>query len=198
MEKETPWSNFRFVREWQYAWTEYFAHLQRETIAPEPPPRDTAGKFPFFELFEGITDGFIGGLKDRPRYTGHRKIRAGTASATGDLAKVERDTHQFFKANWNQVYEKENHKAGVLGMIGEELRSSGVDLNRLKKMRLTDVHTAMKDNGYAKGLNDVDAWLDRNGVTKKESLYSALWAKTEGAKWISVDGKSKGRLHEVV
>lgn len=198
MDKETPWSDYKFVREWQYAWTEYFAHLQREVIAPEPPPHDRKGKFPFFELFEGITDGFLGGLKDRPRYTGSRKVRAGTAAATGDLAKIERDTHNFFKANWNKVYEGERHKAGVLGMIGEELRSKGVDLNSLKKMQLTDVHRAMKDNGYRAGLNDVDAWLERTGVVKKESLYSALWAKTQGAKWISVDGKQKGRLHEVV
>lgn len=195
MPVESIWSPYRFVRDWQYVWCEYFAHLQASLVGRVDFPVRKAGAWDYIKK---LPQKFIGKLANRNQPSVH--------IPTGDPAGDPRvfDEHQkavweFLHDDWNEVYRAENYKGTVLGMIAEEMIRQGYDLNDLKNMNLPDLNTAMQEQGY-NGLDDLDDWLETSGW-KKSQFYASLWADTEGAKWLAVydeNGERAGRAYDVV
>ena len=196
---ESPWGAFLFLRQYQYAWAVYLGRLQATVIGELDVTIEKAGQW--LNLLGAVMDDFSDRLKSRPRYTGYKRVRVGTPAAAGDLRRVDADVHDFLAENWNETYRAARFRGTALGMIAGELQRRGYDLNRLKSMSIDDVDAAMRSEGYPDGLRRVDDWLEKTGVVKKQSLYSQLWAETEGARWLAVydqRGKRAGRPYEVV
>lgn len=183
MKRESSYSAYRFMREWQYVWLEYFAHMQGGLVG--------GGRFVrragVWDWLRGLPQKFLGKLARRE------------TKAEGAFETYEENVFHSLQDDWNSVYVGENYKATVLGMIAEEFQRRGVDPERIRGMGLNDVDAEMRERGYG-GLDDLDEWLDRTGW-KKSQYYAQIWAETQGAKWLAVydeNGRRSGRAYEVV
>lgn len=194
---------YRFAREYQYAWMEYYAYIQ----AALPGGADIRVQKGILDSLWSGAGKFFGKLRRRTPFKGPT-INVGVRPEQGipfseeidGLEEWERAAFDWLHDDYNEIYTSEAYKGTVIGMIADEFIRQGFDLNRLKTMSLDDFDGEMKGRGYPEGLSDLDDYLDRNGI-KQSSLYAAMWNQEHGGKWLAVyneKGERAGRSYEVV
>ena len=202
-DSESLFLDYRFAREYQYAWLEYYAYIQATLVGGTS---IVVQKGLLDNLFSGASNLF-GRLRKRKHFKGPT-INIGVGPEQGiplsqeidGLQEWEQAAFDWLQDDFNEVYTSEAYKGSVIGMIADEFLRQGIDLNQLKSMSLEDMDNEMKSTGYPKGLSDLDDYLDRNGI-KQSSYYAALWNQDQGANWLAVydeNGNRSGRSYEVV
>lgn len=210
MAKESIFGQYKFLREWQYIWVEYFAHLQSISIPEKIIIPDQAHllddiyksnyiqKTSFkkvWSFLKSIPQKFLGKLNWRNKPKPITIIYGDPKSEE----EYEQNIFDFIQKDFNEIYHSENYKGSVLGMIALEFQRQGFDLNRLKKMSLNDIDQELKERGF-KGLNDIDDFLEKTNFHNSR-YYAKLYAETEGARWLAVynqNGERSGRAYEII
>lgn len=192
---EGPFLPFRFLREWQYAWLEYYAWMQA-TLVGGTVSRIQINKSMLGDVWKRA-NGFLGRLMERNPFPAP-SIQVGTALDEDSLNEYESEAFDWLRVNYNEVYRGENYKGTVLGMIAQHFRRKGFDLNRLKELSLQDLDSEMQAEEY-QGLGNLDDFLEKTGV-RKSSIYASIFNESEGARWLAIydeNGQRAGRSYEV-
>ncbi|MEQ8353807.1 MAG: hypothetical protein RH862_20180 [Leptospiraceae bacterium] len=192
---EGPFLPFRFLREWQYAWLEYYAWMQA-TLVGGTVSRIQVNKSMLGDVWKRA-NGFLGRLMERIPFPAP-SIQVGTELDEDSLNEYESEAFDWLRVNYNEVYRGENYKGTVLGMIAQHFQRKGFDLNRLKELSLQDLDSEMQSEGYA-GLGNLDDFLEKTGV-RKSSIYASIFNESEGARWLAIydeNGQRAGRSYEV-
>lgn len=193
---EGPFLEFKFVRELQYAWLEYYAWMQA-TLVGGGVSAVTIQKSLIGDVFKKA-NGFLGRLGSRNPFKSPT-ITVGPSGIDDDsFREFDEAAFDWLQADYNQVYQEESYKGTVIGMIASKMMADGFDLNRLKELSLEDLDNHMQDDGFV-GLVDMDDFLGKTGI-KQSSIYSSIWNETEGARWLAIyddEGRRAGRSYEV-
>ncbi|PJZ29071.1 hypothetical protein [Leptospira kmetyi] len=220
MQRESPLSEYRAVRELSYAWLYYFLSLQYAFLGDRHSGiHFRIEKSLWSDAFGTLRKKFFGELLHRPRYmprtltvtpepgndysylqrqVGTLEFPEGTVSRD-ELEKCDQEIFDFLAQDWNRIYLKERNKASILGYVAEYLLGHGVRENELKEMTLPEFsETAIAHN--LPGLEDIDLLTEEIGLTK-EQTYSLLYAQGRGAEWLAIydrNGERKGKAYELI
>ncbi|MCG6170251.1 hypothetical protein [Leptospira sanjuanensis] len=220
MQRESPLSEFRVVRELTYAWLYFFLSLQYAFLGdPRSGIHFRIQKSLWSDVMGALRRKFFGELIIRPRYmprtlnvtpepekdysylkkqTGTLTFPEGTVSRD-ELESADQEIFDFLALDWNRIYLQERNKASILGYVAEYLLGKGVEEEELKEMTLPEFsETAVAHN--LPGLEDIDLLSEEVGLTK-EQTYSLLYAQGRGAEWLAIydkNGERKGKAYELI
>lgn len=188
----SPW---RVLRLYQYAWLEYYAHVQAQLVAGGAPVQKAHRWNDVWRFARRIS----ARLFVRPRFDGP-PVRIGPSGAP-DATDFEHAAHEWLRVNYNDVYRQEAQTGSVLGMLAAALMNRGYDLNDLKDLDAADFESRLKgEKILPKGFEGLDEFLEDTGV-KSSSAYAAYWNEREGGRWLAIydeHGQRGGRAYEVV
>ncbi|TGJ99830.1 hypothetical protein EHO57_13795 [Leptospira langatensis] len=222
MKRESPFSEFRALRELQYAWLYYFLSLQYSFLGEHKDAiHIEIQKGLWSDTFGILRKKFFGKLLGRPRFLGKEiLVRPEPGEDYSQFAKkarpkilefpegvVSRETlneedqaiFDFLAQDWNQVYKKERDKATILGYIAEYMLDEGADPDEIKTLTLPEF-SAKAESYNLPGLADIDGLMERTGLSK-EQTYGLVYAQAKGAEWLAIydqNGNRSGRAYDLI
>ncbi|AGS80781.1 hypothetical protein LEP1GSC050_0025 [Leptospira phage vB_LbrZ_5399-LE1] len=220
MKRESPFSEYRFVRELTYAWLYYFLSLQWETLGnPKTGVRFEIEKAGWKDVFGEVRRKFFGQLLKRPNFQG-REIKVNFPDLgekydlknlpktlqfpeglvrRADLEKEDQAIFDFLAKDWNKVYLAERQKASILGYNAEYLLGHGEDPEELKDYTIQELSEKAKEYKLP-GLEEIDKLTEELGLTK-EQTYATLYGNSQGAKWLAIyneRGERSGKAYDLI
>lgn len=221
MQRESPFSDYRVLRELQFMWLFYFLSLQWTLLGNSSQGiQIEIQKANWLDAIGSIRRKFFGSLLDRPRFLGKTihvkpasgeeykrdRIRRGDklqfperVVSRDELEEADQEIFDFLSQDWNRIYKKERDKATILGYIAEYMLGQGEDPDELKRMTTLEFSERAKVYNLP-GLEDVDELEERTGLTR-EQTYALIYGQAKGAEWLAIynkDGERSGKAYDLI
>ncbi|WP_078129783.1 hypothetical protein [Leptospira alexanderi] len=220
MNRESPLSEYRVLRELTYAWLFYFISLQHALLGdPKKGIHFDIQKSLWSDAMGVLRRKFFGELLVRPTFF-PRTINV-TANPSQDYSKLPKQTGKIFfpkgvisrdeleeadqgifdflAQDWNRIYKEERNKATILGYIAQYMIGEGEDPDKLKKMTIPEFSERATTYNLPE-LGDIDVLMEETGLTR-EQTYSLIYGQAKGAEWLAVydkNGERSGRAYELI
>lgn len=220
MNRESPLSEYRVLRELTYAWLYYFFSLQYALLGdPKKGIQFEIQKSLWSDAMGILRKKFFGELLVRPtffprtinvtpdpskdysklpRQTGRIIFPEGVISRD-ELEETDQGIFDFLAQDWNRIYLEERNKATILGYIAQYMIGEGEDPNELKEMTIPEFSDRATSYNLPE-LGDIDVLMEETGLTR-EQTYSLLYGQAKGAEWLAVydkNGERSGKSYELI
>ncbi|WP_036059703.1 hypothetical protein [Leptospira sp. P2653] len=220
MNRESPLSEYRVLRELTYAWLYYFISLQYALLGdPKKGIHFDIQKSLWSDAMGVLRKKFFGELLVRPTFfprtinvtpnpledyskllkqTGRIVFPEGVISRD-ELEEADQGIFDFLSQDWNRIYKEERNKSTILGYIAQYMIGEGEDPDELMEMTIPEFSERAKDYNFPE-LGDIDVLMEETGLTR-EQTYSLIYGQAKGAEWLAIydkNGKRSGRAYELI
>ncbi|WP_016759957.1 hypothetical protein [Leptospira weilii] len=220
MNRESPLSEYRVLRELTYAWLYYFISLQYALLGdPKKGIHFDIQKSLWSDAMGVLRKKFFGELLVRPTFfprtinvtpnpledyskllkqTGRIVFPEGVISRD-ELEEADQGIFDFLAQDWNRIYKEERNKSTILGYIAQYMIGEGEDPDELMEMTIPEFSERAKDYNFPE-LGDIDVLMEETGLTR-EQTYSLIYGQAKGAEWLAIydkNGKRSGRAYELI
>ncbi|TXI99677.1 MAG: hypothetical protein E6Q35_02330, partial [Chryseobacterium cucumeris] len=218
MEKESPYSPYKFHRELIYSFLQSAVWYQWTLLGSPKGAWIDVHKGFWSSATDWIRDKFFGKINARPEYHGgtvsvnpenvpdgwkYTKTNIEFPEGTVDRDRLDSEDQEIFdflNQNWNEVYKEYRDRSTLLGHIAEYMVNRGEEPEVMKDWNLEELNTNLTEKHNLPGLDEVEELMKQTGFDR-ERVYQLIYAKSKGAEWLAVydeNGERKGKAYESV
>lgn len=220
MDRESPYSAYKFQRELTYAFLQNALWVQWSILGSPKGILIDIQKGLWKKSADWLRSKFFGKLNKTPEFEGV-KIEVDSSSMPENekfkyrktsvefpegvinreqLDEADQEIFDYLNEDWNEIYEEYREKSSFLGHLASYMVGKGENEEIVKDWSVEDLHNNLTEKHNLPGLDEVEDLMDKTGFSR-EQVYQLIYAKSKGAEWLAIydkNGNRQGKAYESI